>query len=364
LGLSVKSTRTYLVCVLGVGVLALGTVAWRQYQELIRLRADTLDATERASLQKRLKEAQDRARDLEAQLASATGVTVVDGTADPATPGAPANGGGRGARGGRGNMTPAQQAAIQAIMQSPQVQALQKAALDARYAALIRNLNLSPEQGEKLKSLIADGQAARQDAMAAARAAGIDPRTDRQGFEKLVADAQAQSDSAIKAAIGDDGFAALQQYNQTMPQRNLVNQLQQQLSYSAPLSNQQAEQLVQLLATNTGQRGGAGQGQGFGGGGRGGFGGGGFGGGGFGGVGALMGGGAGGGGFGGAQITTATITQAQTFLAPAQVQALQQMQQSQQAQQQVQRQIQQVTRGNQNGAGGARGGRRGAATAQ
>jgi hypothetical protein len=352
---------------LGVGVLALGTVAWRQYQELVRLRADTLDATERANLQKRLKEAQDRARDLEAQLASATGVTVVDGAADPATRGAAANNGGRGGRGGgRGNMTPAQQAALQAIMQSPQAQALQKAALDARYAALIRNLNLSPEQGEKLKSLIADGQAARQDAMAAARAAGIDPRTDRQGFEKLVADAQTQSDLAIKAAIGEDGFAASQQYNQTMPQRNLVNQLQQQLSYSAPLSNAQAEQLVQLLASNTGQRGGggqAGQGQGFGGGGRG-FGGGGFGGGGggFGGVGALMGGGAGGGGFGGTQITTAAITQAQTFLAPAQVQALQQMQQSQQAQQQVQRQIQQVTRGNQAGAGGGRqGGRRGAA---
>ncbi len=358
-----KSTRTYLVCVLGVGVLALGTVAWRQYQELIRLRASTLDATERASLQKRLKDAQDRARDLEAQLALATGVTVVDGTANPAAPAATNVGrGGRGA--GRANMTPAQQAAIQAIMQSPQAQALQKAALDARYAALIRNLNLSPEQGDKLKSLIADGQAARQDAMAAARAAGIDPRTDRDGFQKLVADAQAQSDSAIKAAIGDDGFAALQQYNQTMPQRNLVNQLQQQLGFTAPLSNDQSEQLVQLLASNAGQRGGGAQGQGFGGGGRGGFGGGGFGGGGFGGAGAIFGGGGGGGGGFGTQITTAEIRQAQTFLAPAQVQALQQMQQSQQAQQQVQRQIQQVTRGNQNGAGGARGGRRGTTAAQ
>lgn len=340
-------------------MLALGTVAWRQYQELVRLRANTLDATERASLQKRLKDAQDRARELEAQLASATGVTVVDG-ADPAAPGAANTAGGRGGRGAaRANMTPAQQAAIQAIMQSPQVQALQKAALDARYAALIRNLDLTPEQGDKLKSLIADGQAARQDAMAAARAAGIDPRTDPQGFQKLIADAQAQSDSAIKAAIGDSGFAALQQYNQTMPQRNVVSQLQQQLSYTAPLTNDQSEQLVALLASNAGQNQGFGGGRGFGGGGGGGFGGGGFGGGGFGGgIGALMGGG--GGGFGGGtQITTAEITQAQTFLSPAQVQALQQLQQSQQAQQQVQRQIQQVTRGNQAGGGRQGGGRRG-----
>lgn len=338
-------------------MLALGTVAWRQYQELIRLRGNTLDATERASLQKRLKDAQDRARELEAQLASATGVTVVEG-ADPATPGAAATVGGRGGRGAaRANMTPAQQAAIQAIMQGPQAQAIQKAALDARYAALIRNLNLSPEQGDKLKSLIADGQAARQDAMAAARAAGIDPRTDQPGFQKLVADAQAQSDAAIKATIGDAGFAALQQYNQTQPQRNVVNQLQQQLSYSAPLTNEQSEQLVALLAANGGQNQGFGGGRGGGGGG---FGGGGFGGGGFGGgIGALMGGGGGGFGGGGTQITTAEITQAQTFLSTAQVQALQQLQQSQQAQQQVQRQIQQVTRGNQAGGGRQGGGRRG-----
>lgn len=352
-----KSTRNYLILVLALATIGTGMLAWQQYQELVGLRASGLSGTERASLQKRLKEAEDRARELQARLAAATGEGSDTAEVAAAAGGVQNNAGGRGGRGGfgRGNMTPAQQAAIQAIMQSPQVQALQKAALDARYAALIKNLNLSPEQGDKLKSLIADGQSSRQDAMAAARAAGIDPRTDPQGFQKLLADAQAQSDANIKAAIGDTGFAALQQYNQTMPQRNLVNQLQQQLGSSAPLTSDQTEQLVQILAATSPQRGGLNAG----GAGGGGYGGGGFGGGGLGGIGVLAGGlgGGGRGGFGGGgtQITTAAITQAQAVLAPAQLQALQQLQQTQQ----IQRQIQQVSQG----AGGGRrgGGRRGAA---
>ncbi|HWA08608.1 MAG TPA: hypothetical protein VG838_03990 [Opitutaceae bacterium] len=355
-----KSTRNYLIAVLALATAGAGGLAWQEYQQLATLRGDALTASERASLQKRLQEAQDRIRELEARLAAALGNGTGPADTVATTADAAATPGGRGGRfGGRANLTPAQQAAVQAIMQSPQAQALQRAALDARYAALIKNLNLTPEQGDKLKTLIADSMSARQDAMAAARAAGVDPQTDRAGFQKLVADAQAQSDAAIKDAIGDSGFAALQQYNQTMPQRNVVNQLQQQLALGgSPLSSDQTEQLVQILASTSqqGQRGGGafaggGGGGGFGGGGYGG----GFGGGGLGAVAGGFGGGGGRGGFGGVQITNAAITQAQGVLAPAQVQALQQLQQTQQAQQQLQRQIQQTM------GGGQRGGRRGAA---
>ena len=273
---SVKSTRNYLILVLSIIVIGGGAVAWQQYQELVALRAAALSADDRASLQKKLWDAEKRARELEAQLAAADQASpadaIVAAAADATTPA-----GGRGGRGARGNMTPAQQAALQALMQNPQVQSLlaqqQKAALTARYAALIKNLNLTPEQGDKLVSLVADSQSARQDAMAAARAAGINPQTDPQGVQKMLADAQAQSDAAMKATLGDTAFAALQQYNQTMPQRNLVSQLQQQLTLSAPLTSDQSEQLVQILAATAPQgAGGGGGGRGFGGGGFGGSG--------------------------------------------------------------------------------------------
>jgi hypothetical protein len=359
----VKSTRNYLILVLTIIVVGGGALAWQQYQELVALRAAALSGDDRAGLQKKLWDAEKRARELEAQLAAVLGgesgpadATAAAGT-DPTTA--------AGARGGRGrmaNLTPAQQAALQALMQNPQVQSLlaqqQRAALAARYAPLIKNLNLSPEQGDKLIGLIADSQGTRQDAMAAARAAGITPQSDPQGFQKMLADAQAQSDANMKSALGDTTFAAVQQYNQTVPQRTLVNQLQQQLALSTPMTPDQSEQLIQILAASAPQGGGGGGGgRGFGGGGFGG-GGGGFGamaalaggGGGFGGGGGGFGGG-GGGGFGGAQITQAAITQAQSVLAPAQVQALQQLQQAQQ----VQRQVQQIM-GGRGGGGGRRGG--------
>ena len=47
----------------------------------------------------------------------------------------------------------------------------------------------------------------------------------------------------LKAVLGDAGFNQMQNYEQTMPQRNVVNQLQQRLSYTdTPLSQAQADQ--------------------------------------------------------------------------------------------------------------------------
>ncbi|MGI9133059.1 MAG: hypothetical protein ACR2I0_03815, partial [Rhodoferax sp.] len=238
------------------------------------------------------------------------------------------------------------------LMAKPEVQALlsvqQKAAIDARYASLFKSMNLSPEQADKVKSLLADRQTTMLDVMAAAREQGIDPRTDRAGFQQLMANAQNEINSGLKAVLGDAGFNQLQIYEQTMPQRNLVNQLQQRLSYTdTPLSQAQADQLVQVLATNApataartsgnganpaGDQGGR---RGFGGGMAGDMGG---------LIGAVMGGGgimgAVGGGPGGgnqtAAITPAAVSQASSILADPQVAALKQLQQQQQAQQQLQ----------------------------
>jgi hypothetical protein len=351
----VKSTRNYIILVLALVIIGGGALAWQQYQELVGLRAAALTAEDRASLEKRVWDAEKQVRELQAQLAAALGTGGGDVAETPE--GATDTAGARGGRRGLANITPEQRAALQALMQDPKVQALMsiqaKAALQARYAALIKNLNLSPDQSAQLVSQLADRQSAQQDARQAAQAQGINPRTDPQGFQSLVATAQAQANDAIKATIGDAGFAALQQYDQTMPQRTLVNQIQSQLSYSAPLTADQSEQLIQVLAANAGQGGGGGRG------------GGGFGGGGGGGMGALaamagggggFGGGFGGGGFGGntPQITQAAIVQAQNFLSPVQVQALQQLQQTQQAQNQLQQVIRQTV-----GIGGGGGGRRG-----
>ena len=415
-----KSPRTYALILLALTTIGGAVLAWKQYQELVELRVAAMNKDERADLQKRLADLERLNRELQDQLAALRGDDNSDNMLAGA--GAPGDnqggrGGNRGGRGGRGNNNfgQAQAAALRNLMTKPEVQALisvqQKAAIDARYAALFKNLNLSPDQRAKVESLMADRMSTMQDTLAAAREQGLN---DPQSIRKLMADAQNDFNNSLKSVLGDSGFAQYQNYEQTMPQRNLVNQLQQRLSYTdTPLTPAQADQLVQILATNvppprTNADGTPMQGRGFGRGGGGnvavtttegtavgvapggggdgaGFGGGpggfgppgGFGGGlgailgGGGDIGAIagIGGGPGGGGRGGAvaaaPVTQAAVNQAQSVLSQPQVQALQQIQ----VQQQTQQQLQQIVRdaltaqqpaggrgGNSTGGSGRRGG--------
>ena len=308
----VNSPKNYLILFLALATAAGATLAWRQYQELIQLRASSMNGNERADWQKRLWAAEKRRHELEAAL-KARGAGANGESADSAGPDDPAQGGRRG--GNRGNMG----ANFMAMMDKPEIQKLmaiqQKAGLDARYATLFKNLNLTPAQLDQFKNLLVEKQTAMTDALAAARAQGINPRTDPQEFQQLVTDAQAEADNNIKSTLGDAAYAQYQQYQQTLPQRNVVNQLAQSLSYtSTPLTSDQTEQMVSILAANappsTNSTGNNIRNN----------------------VAATFGVGFGG---QGSPITTDAITQAQTVLAPTQVQALQQLQSAQQAQAQL-----------------------------
>ncbi len=237
-----KSPRSYIVGILALLVGAGAIVIWRQSRELAALRAGTVGAEERADFQKRLWAAEKRAQELKAKLDA--------GGARPAAAGGAVatDSGGRG--GPRG---PVGMDNILVMMEDPAIQRLMavqaKGALDGRYAALFKNLNLAPDQLDRFKNLLVEKQTAMQDVMVAARNQGIDPRTDPEGFSKMVQSTQADVDASIKTALGDTGFAQYQQYQQTLPQRNIVTQLQQSLSYTtAPLSDAQAEQVVQILS--------------------------------------------------------------------------------------------------------------------
>ncbi len=297
-----------------------GVVAWQQYRELASLRDTGGDASDQSDLRQQLAATQQRLRELQDELASrrSAGQIAVDEPPGPAR--GPANAGGNpaGRRGGPGDP--------RAFFENPQAQKLmqqqQKLALDGRFAPLFKALNLSPASLDQFKSLLLEKQTVMPDVMAAAREQGVDPRENPQEFRKMVAAAQADVDGSIKSLLGDESFANYQQYQQTLPQRSVVNQLQQSLSYTnAPLSTTQGDQLVQILASTAPQ-----PTAGAGGmppemGGRGGFGGG-------------PGGGMGGGPVT-APITTEAVALAQQVLSTPQLEALQQLQQTQQAQEQL-----------------------------
>ncbi len=214
-----------------------------------------------------------------------------------------------------------------AFRDSPEAQALmameRKAALDSRYAGLFKKLNLSPADLEKFKNLLADKQATMMDVLAAARAQGLNPRDNRDEIRALVSNYEAESDANIQATLGPAAYAQYQQYEQTLPQRNVVDQLGQRLSYSStPLSSDQSEQLISLLAATTPARtnnGGAAP--------------------------LVPGGGFGGRGGGGAQITDAAIAQSQSILSSTQVDALKQLQQQQAAAAALRQQMRNQTNG-------------------
>jgi hypothetical protein len=341
------NTKTSLIAFLALTTVGGVILAWHEYQQTVHLADELLKAGGGSALQARIAALEKENRELQDELAASRLAAIDEGTDQPAADdgNAETNGGSNRRQFGRGRPG---FAAMQQLLAKPEVQALinstEKAAVDARYAALFRALNLSPEQADKLKQLLIDRENVRQDVFAAARDQGIDPRTDREAFQKLLTDARNSVNENIKSLLGDQGYSQFTNYEQTMPQRNIVNALQQRLSATdVPLSASQSDQLVQILAANApaGTNGNAANGGGW----RGGdFGGG------PGRFGAGMGGGTGMGALTSAPITPTAISQASAVLNQNQLSALEQLQQQQQTAQQLQQMMRSAWQ--QNGAAG------------
>jgi len=312
--------KTTLLVFLALTTVATGILAWQQNRALTALRDSKGAAAndDRAALEKRLADAEHRAHDLQNELAA---LKARAGSEDSppdestATDNSDRRGRFRGPGGGRGE-------AFQAMMNDPKVVKLmnsrEKLMLDSRYAALFKSLsqdanganNLNPEQLDAFKNLLVEKENTLRDVMMTARSQGV---TDRSEINQLVKSAQADVDAQLQSTLGATGYQQYQQYEQTLPQRTVVNQLSQSLSYTnAPLSDSQSQQLIQILAenskspTNSQIR----NALGFGGG--------------PGGPGGLG---------GGVAITDAAVSQAQSVLTPAQLQALTALQEQQKAQQ-------------------------------
>jgi hypothetical protein len=307
-----KSPQNYLIVFLAVIAIGVGIHAWRQSDELIGLRAAAQQTTdERAALQKATWDAQKQVKQLEGELTAARNQAAASATGGTG----PATNQSRAV-----NNMAAGMASMMAMMDNPDVQRLmalqQKGALSGRYGALFKNLHLNPDQLSQFKNLLVEKQMVSTDVMIAATQQGINPMSNPKEFAELMRSTQADIDSKIKSTIGDDGYAQYQNYQQTQGQRNVINQLEQSLSYTdTPLTSTQSEQMVQILS-----QGSAGNATGA----------------------QIMiagpgGGGAPAGGGPGSRITDATITSAQGVLSPPQIQALQEIQQQQQAAQQLAR---------------------------
>lgn len=308
--------KSALLVLLALTTVATGILAWQQYRALHAPRSES-SRDDTNALRQKLADAERRAHALQNELDALKARTVSEDTPTPDEPSPTTNNNVRRGRRGPGGGPEA----FMALMNDPKVVQLmnsrEKLMLDSRYASLFKSLmqgsNLNPQQIEALKDLLVEKQNTTRDIMMTARAQGI---TDRGEINQLIKTTQAELDTQIQSTLGADGYQQYQQYEKTLPQRSLVNQLSQSLSYTdAPLSDTQIQQLIKILSensTNTGSN----QARNFGG----------F--------------GAGPGGMGGpfsgsTPISDAAIAQAQTVLVPTQLQALTALQQQQKAQQEM-----------------------------
>jgi hypothetical protein len=239
----VNSPRNYLLAFLALTTLGGAVLAWNQHLEVIKLRT---------ALEEKELDAQLQQREFDTKVAALRASAAASAKARAAAAQNSADDQRQRFRNGRF-------ANMQALMNDPQfvkLMALQeKARLDSSYAPLFKQLtqqlNLSPAQLAAFQNLLVQKQDAARDVLAAARDQGLDLRTDRAEIGQLVTQSNTEIDNQIESTLGSDAYAQYQSYEQTLPQRNTVNQIQQSLSYtSSPLTDSQAQQLIQTLAAN------------------------------------------------------------------------------------------------------------------
>lgn len=245
-----SQSRLAAVAVLGLSTLTAAGIAYHQYQ---RAEALTLALAEAAA--SKATEARPRTpREAGAIAASTTPEvettsTIEEEISEESEDRRPNNDRGRFDRANFGSR-------MQALMADPAYaqafQTQQRARLDGPYAELFAKLNLPPDALNQLQNLLIEKQNAARDVFMAAREEGLGGRENREQLREVLQLTQDEIDAQIRETIGEQNYAALKNYEETGPQRALVDQLESRLSYSAtPLNSAQAEALTAILAETT-----------------------------------------------------------------------------------------------------------------
>jgi hypothetical protein len=226
---AVKSIRSILIVVLVAALSGASFIAWQKGSQLAEVQAQL--AREEAAMSAQAAEIKKRAADVQGQLKPAPdSVAAAKSQAGPVLAAAHAS----------ANTLEFQKlAGIQA-----------KARLDFRYAGLfkilVRDLHLTPEKIDQFKDLLVSKQQMVADAVQSAEGQAADPAA----VQQAVSSAQAIADEQITARLGSAALSQYRQYEQTLPERGVIDELRQALSYTQdPLTDEQADQLVPILAS-------------------------------------------------------------------------------------------------------------------
>jgi hypothetical protein len=223
-------------------------IRWRvsveqsQAIEVMRERVSAVEQKEQAAVT-RAKQAEEEQRklrgelrtaELEANASRATLASIQQITNSPAAKGESLPGG-KGQPGINANF-------LKQMMDNPEmrkmIEAQQKTMVDMMYAPMFKELGLSSEEAEKLKSLLLDRQ------MKAVSQAGalMDPAKKQDALKEVGENAK-QMEEQIKSLLGEEHYGKYQEYTATMGERMVLNQFGQ----TSNLKPEQNDALLQLM---------------------------------------------------------------------------------------------------------------------
>lgn len=126
------------------------------------------------------------------------------------------------------------------------VRGQQKAAINMMYSGLLKELNLSPEEREKLTGILTEAQM--KNVEAAQGLFGQQQEGAGEDIQKQFLDSRKQTDAELKALLGDDRFAQYEDYQKNLGERMQLNQLSTHLeAQNLPLQAQQTAQLLEAM---------------------------------------------------------------------------------------------------------------------
>jgi hypothetical protein len=281
-----KQPGNYLILFLSVALLATGGLLWRKAQEAAQWQSRAVageaelatQAQAQADLAKRAEEAEAKVGQLQDELAAAR-LKPGPANARKTAKGKPA-----------APVTVDQEkqwlaeANDPAVMQRLNAQA--RLAMQQRYAGLFAKLGLTADQTEALTKLLSDKQLVLSDVAVSALQNGVDPHADPDAFQALVVTAKAGIEDQMRSLLGETGYAQYLAFTQDIVSSNTLVRVQRVLANTPDiLTDDQTAQLKVLLSRTDGN----------------------------------------------GRITPRVIADAQAFLSPAQIQALQQANDIQQA---------------------------------
>ena len=124
-----------------------------------------------------------------------------------------------------------------------------------RFADLLKQLNLPPDQNEALVKLLTDKRQVALDTAVASFQAGNDPTQDMDAYRDLMFANRDSIEAQINALLGPTNYAQYQDNLRSVGQNAVVNNLQLTLSgTSEPLTPDQAAQFQQVMQDNSTSR--------------------------------------------------------------------------------------------------------------